>query len=134
MFTVDQRCVLINRHDCCYKSIYSILYQRSYLNAASNDLFICRVNILSLSKNIDKLEEFLEKCTRKIDIICISQKMLTESKLKSVTIPGYQMYCCNFKSIARDAAIYVANLLIAQQQNEGCEDVWVEILCKITVK
>ena len=62
--------------------------------------FMCHVNIVSLSKNIDKLEEFLNKFTGKIDIICISETRWTDAKLNSATIPGYQIYCCNSKSMA----------------------------------
>ena len=58
MFNVDQNCVLINSHDC-YKSIDTSSKELS--NAALNGLFICHVNIVSCSKNINKLEEFLDK-------------------------------------------------------------------------
>ena len=45
------------------------------------------------------------------------------------------MYCCNSKSIAGVAVIYVANLLITQQLNfkindKVCEDIWVKITLK----
>ena len=99
-------------------------------------LFICHVNIVSLSKNIGKLDEFLDKFTRKIDIICISETRLTDAKLKSATILGYQMYSTavrlNQWQEVGGAAIYVANSLITQQLNfkinyEDCKDVWEEI-------
>ena len=48
---------------------------------------------------MDKVEEFLDKFTRKIDI-CIYETRLTDTTLKSATIPSYQMYCYNSNSKA----------------------------------
>ena len=65
MFNIDYY-VLINRGNCCYKSIKTLSSELS--NTASNDLFICHVKIFSLSKNIEKLEEFLDKFTKKLTL------------------------------------------------------------------
>ena len=81
MFNIIKDCILINLHDCCNKSIDTLSKELS--NAASNDLFICHVNIVRLSKNIYNLEEFLDKFSRKIEIICFSETKLTDAKLNS---------------------------------------------------
>lgn len=60
---------------------------------------------VSLPKNIDKLEEFLDNFSRKIDVICISETRLNNAKLNNVIIPGYHLYYCNSKTMAGGSAI-----------------------------
>ena len=51
---------------------------------ASNGMTICHLNMVSLVKNIEKLEEFLNKFSRKPDIICISETRTNDKNIHSV--------------------------------------------------
>ena len=56
------------------------------------NLSICHVNIVSLNKNIDKLEEFLNKFSHLPDIICVSETRTNEVNVKNINIPGYNFF------------------------------------------
>ena len=130
MFDVRHKDALSVNNDCSYKTIQATA--RDLSQAAPTDLFVCHINIVSLIKNMEKLEEFLQNFSRKIDIICLSETRLKDAKLLSANIPGYHMYYCNSKTMAGGSAIYV-NCSINSQQltykicDENCEDTWVQI-------
>ena len=84
---VDQDCVLVDGHDCCFKSIGTLM-----LPLMINSLFILRLSaFLKILTKIKKI--FWTNSQKKIDIICISETRLTDAKLKTATISIYQMYC-----------------------------------------
>ena len=56
------------------------------------NLIICHVNIVSLNKNIDKLEEFLNKFSHLPDIVCVSETRTNEMNIKNNNIPGYNFF------------------------------------------
>ena len=71
MFNLNQDCVLINCHNCCYKSIDT--QSKELSNAATNDLFICHVNIISLSKNIDRFKNFQTNLQEKLTLFALAK-------------------------------------------------------------
>ena len=54
----------------------------------SNDLSLLHCNIRSLYKNMDKLEEIVTPCSRRPDIITLSQTRIKETSIIA-TLPGY---------------------------------------------
>ena len=89
--------------------------------------------MVSLVKNIKKLEEFLNEFSRKPKIICISETRTNDKNIHLVALPGYSFYSENFSTKARGVGIYVVDSFYCQEITNlrlnliGCEDVWIEI-------
>ena len=112
-----------------YVSIESL---NKYVGQERN-ISICPVNIVSLTKNIDNLEEFLNMRQEQFDVICISETRLHSENEHNVNIPGYRMININSKTRAGGVAILLSDSLIFSKNElyyldvDGCEDVWVDI-------
>ena len=65
--------------------------------------------MVSLVKNIEKLEEFLNKFSRKPEIICISETRTNDKNIHSVSLPGYSFYSNNSSTKADGVGIYVVD-------------------------
>ena len=63
--------------------------------------------MVSLVKNIEKLEEFLIEFSRKPEIICISKTKTNDKNIHLVALPGYSFYCSNSSTKASGVGIYV---------------------------
>ena len=69
-------------------------------------------------------------------MLCISETRLTDSKVKSCELPGYNLYYCNSNTSAGGYAIYVTDNIKCQPLSQmkikvnGCKDVWVELTLK----
>ena len=107
--------------------------------SALSNLYVVHINIVSLLKNFDKLELFLNQLTRQVDIICLSETSQTSDKIAMTNIHGYNFFYCNSPTCAGGSGMYVSKRLKCRHlhQNkincEGCEDVWVEIISKTSV-
>jgi len=101
--------------------------------SAVNGITLCHLNMISLVKNIDKLEEFLSEFTCKPDIICISETRTNDKNIASISLLGYLFYCNNFSTKAGGASIYVTDSISCQEITDlrlnlqDCEDVWIEV-------
>ena len=73
------------------------------------------INIVSLSKNLDKLNLFISQLSKKMDIVCISETRLKDHKIKYVQLPGYDFFFHNSDKAAGGAAIYVNKSLQANE-------------------
>ena len=65
--------------------------------------------MVSLVKNIKKLEEFLNKFSRKPDIICISETRTNDKNIRLVAVPGYSFYSNNSSTKAGEVGICVVD-------------------------
>ena len=74
-------------------------------------LTICHINIVSLCKNVDKLEEFLRKFPKKPDIICLSKTRTNQRNVVYVNLLGYCYYSNNSPTKAGGSGVYVINSL-----------------------
>ena len=78
---------------------------------------------------------FLNQLPKLPEIICLSETRLTESKLSSVNIQGFNLHNQNSIAKAGDSAIFVSKTLESRELLElnlnvkDCEDVWVGITC-----
>ena len=103
--------------------------------ANSTSILIIHFNIVSLTKNFDKLMTFLNQLPKLPKIIWLSETRLTESKLSSVNIQGFNLYSQNSITKTGGSAIYVSKTLESRELLElnlnvkDCEDVWVGITC-----
>jgi len=57
--------------------------------AGKTDLFFLHFNLRSLSKNKEKVEEFLENFDRLPNVIAISETKLNSNSISNVNIPNY---------------------------------------------
>ena len=55
----------------------------------SHKLTICHLNMVNLVKNIENLENFINRFSRKPDIICISETRVNDDNINYVGLPGY---------------------------------------------
>ena len=107
--------------------------------SALSYLYVVHINIVSLLKNFDKLELFLNQLPRQVDIICLSETRLTSEKIAMTNINGYNFFYRNSPTRAGGSGLYVFKRLKCRQLHpskincEGCENIWVEIISKTTV-
>ena len=79
---------------------------------------------------------FLNRFPKKVEVLCISESRLTDSKIKFCKLPGYNSYYCNSNTSAGGSAIYVSDNIKCQPLSKtkikitDCEDVWVELTLK----
>ena len=89
--------------------------------------------MISLVKNIEKLEEFLNEFSRKPEIICISEIRTNDKNIHSVALPRYSFYSNNSSTKAGAVGIYVVDSFYCQEITNvrlnllGCEDIWSEV-------
>ena len=89
--------------------------------------------MVSLVKNIEKLEKFLNKFSRKSEIICISEIRTNDKNIHSVALLGYSFYSNNSSTKAGGVGIYVVDSFYCQEITNlrlsllGSEDVWIEV-------
>ena len=107
----------------------------TFMNSGSNDLTIFHGNIISIEKNLGRVEELFRNCTRMPDIIGISEtKLMDVEHAQSLT--GYKFEGCPTATSAGGVGIYIHedigyNVREDLKLNvENCEDVWVELILK----
>ena len=124
--------VICNEISCDYKTIDNYTAETS-VKVAKESITIIHINFVSLPKNFDALKLFLSQCVKAVDVICISETRLTDSKAKFCNLAGYQLFFCNSNTRAGGSTIFVTDRLKSQQlaqnkiRTEGWEDVWAEI-------
>ena len=133
MFDTDQKtsCPLGNRDVlyCCKSCDFDDLPSEL---ASVSGLDIHYVNIVSLPKNLEKIEDLICKLQNKIDVICISETRTNPNK-KVVNIRGYNFFCNNSRTKSGGVDIYILNTLKCFKVLNihinlvGSEDVWVEM-------
>ena len=60
--------------------------------SALSNYYVVHVNMVSLLKNFDKLELFLNQLPHQIDIICLNKTRLTSDKIAMTNINGYNFF------------------------------------------
>ena len=113
--------------DNCYISTPD--FQNLYAN--NTDFCILHINIKSLNKNFEKLEELLSVLGKMPEIIAISETKLN-SNLKT-SLPGYTFIHNNSSTNAGGAGMFIKGTLSYKTTSEyqlnimGCEGIWVKI-------
>ena len=96
---------------------------------------IVHLNIVSLDKHFNDLKLFLNRFPKKVEVLCISETRLTDSKIKFSKLPGNKYYC-NSNTNAGGSAICVSDNTKCQPLSKtkikitDCEDDWVELTLK----
>ena len=126
---------------CNYLGIHDL--NTAFSGMKLNDLSLVHVNIRSLSKNLNKFENMLDRLDRKPDIICITETKLNEnivsdpdhSDPKVINLPNYKFYHTISTTNAGGAGLYVANICTYKVRNDlnicidgECEAKFIEII------
>ena len=117
-----------NVKTCQYLSLNSSL--PCDFNASK--LFFMHLNIRSLSKNYDKLIEFLTNVRLRPHIISLTETKIKDKPLVNITIPGYTFLHVNSVSNARGVGVNVSDLsqfkkLSFEASFSGSESIWLNL-------
>ena len=100
--------------------------------------FLVHFNTRSLSKNLDKIEEFLNDMTRFLDAIAISETKLNSNSSSNNNIPHYNFPHNDSPTNAGGVGFYIKDTLQFRLRNDlslnlpNCEDLWIQIKCKMS--
>ena len=95
----------------------------------TSTLSILHVNICSLQKNFDSLQEFLYLLPRFPQIICLSEARINQTPLINIELPNYKLLHNDSPTRAGGVAIYVACNIDIEIVSElylnvdGCENI-----------
>lgn len=104
----------------------------------NNDFYLVHFNVRSLSKNLDKIEEFLCDMARLPDAIAVSETKLNSNSSANISIPNYNFLRYDSPSCAGGVGLYIKDTLQFHVRHDlslnlpQCEDLWLEIKCKST--
>ena len=96
-----------NFHPCKYYEKDSL----SSLSFNSNSISIIHINIRSLQKNFDSLQEFLCLLPIMPKIICLSESRINQKPLINLELPNYKLEHIDSPTLAAGVAVYVSNEL-----------------------
>ena len=103
-----------------------------------NDFFLIHFNTRSLSKNLDKIEEFLNDMTRFPDAIAISETKLNSNSSSNNSIPHYNFLHNDSPTNTGGIGFYIKDALQFRLRDDlllnlpNCEDLWMQIKCKMS--
>ena len=96
-------------------------------------LNIIHVNIRSLQKNFETLQELLCLLPLTPQIICLSETRIFCNSLINIDLPNYKLYHTDSTTRAGGVAIYVLDTIQVQILSNlslnvnGCEDIWIKL-------
>ena len=96
-----------NFHPCKYYEMDSL----SLLSFNFNSISIIHINIRSLQKNLDFLQEFLRLLPNMPKIICLSESRINQKPLINLDLPNYKLEHIDSPTPAGGVAVYVSNEL-----------------------
>ena len=103
-----------------------------------NDFFIQHFNVRSLTKNKEKIEEFVDGITRLPDVIAISETKLNSSSVSNLNLLNYTFLCKDSPTCASGVGFYIKGNMQYHVRNnltlyiQHCEDLWIELETKKT--
>ena len=92
-------------------------------------LNIIHINICSLQKNFDSLQEFLYLLPNNLDIICLSESRIKQTFLINIDMSTHKLYRDDSPTRAGGVAVYVNNKILAEIMSkllsniDGCENI-----------
>ena len=110
----------------------------SSLSFNSNSISIIRINIRSLQKNFDFLQEFLCLLPNMPKIICLSESRINQKPLINLELPNNKLIHIDSPTPAGGVAVYVSNKLRIEIVSnlslniDGCENMWIK-LCHLDI-
>lgn len=100
---------------------------------SANSLFLLHINIRSLSKHIDELQNNLNTLSCQPDIIAIRETKLNDNSITNIAVENFEFFHTNSTMAAGGSALYVKNELHATERKdirfvmEQVESTWVEL-------
>ena len=100
-----------------------------------NSFSVIHLNIRSLQKNFDSLQEFLCSLPHLPHIICLSETRLNYLPLTNIELPGYKLLLVDSTTRAGGVTIYHSiSLTVDIIFNPGldiigCESLWIKLNC-----
>ena len=97
-----------------------------------SDLAVFHANVISLRKNITRVEDLFSNCERMPDVIGISETRI-DGDSYLVKLPGYEFKNCDSPTSAGGVGIYIRENLNFDVRDDlkldidNCEDKWIEI-------
>ena len=97
-----------------------------------SDLVVYHANVVSLRKNINRMEDLFSECKTLPDVLGISETRIDDDSYL-VNIKGYEFKGCDSPTAAGGAGLYIRENLHYDVRDdlsldiEKCEDKWVEI-------
>ena len=107
-------------------------------NLQRNDFLLVHLNTRSFSKNLDKIEEFLNDMTRFPDAIAISETKLNSNSSSNNNIPHYNFLHNDSPTNAGGVAFYIKDTSQFPLRDDlslnlpNCEYIWIQIKCKMS--
>jgi len=103
-------------------------------NLKKTDLTVLHLNVRSLTKNIEKVEELINTLQHMPDIIAISEtKLNLKSNIALIQLPGYTFEHVDSTSNAGGVGVFVKSSISYHVNSElhfsmvDCENLWLEI-------
>ena len=103
-------------------------------NPSGNFLCFIHINIRSLQKNFDSLQEFLCLQPNLPDVICLTETRLKQQSLLNVNLSGYSLIHHDSPTNAGRVAKYLSKQIQYEVLTEmhmgisGCENIWVKLI------
>ena len=103
-------------------------------------LFLLHLNIRSLQKHFDDLNQFLCMLPDQFHIICLSETRIFNEPKINVSLPGYSFYFSNSTTHVGGVGIFVSNSLHDKEVSSynlnltSCENEWISVTCLFTQK
>ena len=98
---------------CKYKTLAEFTTD-TVAGPMKHSALIVHLNIVSLDKHFNDLKLFLNRLPKKVEVLCISETRLTDSKTTFCELPGYNLYYCNSNTSAGGFAIYESDNIKCQ--------------------
>ena len=92
-----------NINPCKYSKINSIFF-----NNQVEHLFLFHLNVRSLQKNFDDLQEIIYNLKEQLHIICLNEMKIKNSPFLNLSIPGYKFINVSSLSNAGGVGVYVS--------------------------
>ena len=103
------------------------------LKSTNSNLVVFHANVVSLKKNISRVEDLFQDCMSMPDILGVSETR-TKDDSYLIGLKGYHFESCHSPTSAGGVGIYIRNALqynVRDDLNldvENCEDKWVEVI------
>jgi len=133
---------LLNEFNCSDSNVRydDYLFPKKLANIVShssiNDFFLVHFNVRSLSKNKEKVEEFISDFVRLPDTIAISETKLNDRNVINTSIPNYNFLRKDSLTNAGGVGLYIKQTFKYCVRDDlclnvpSCEDLWIEIKTK----
>ena len=106
-------------------------------NLTKNDLFLTHFNVRSLSKNKTKMHKLINLMVTKPNVIAISEIKLNPNSVSNVNLSNYKFFRNDSPTNAGGVGLYINEAIKCHLRNDlflnldKCEDLWLEIECKV---